>query len=311
MRTKKLFITGGSGMVGRNLLNHPSAAGWDIYAPSSRTLDLLDAAAVRAYLSNIGPDVIVHCAGLVGGIQANLARPADFLFRNMQMGMNVIASARDRGIGRLLNLGSSCMYPKQAANPLTEDAILSGALEPTNEGYALAKIATMRLCQYVARENPNLNYKTIIPCNLYGPYDKFDAASAHMIPDVIRKMHAAKLAGASEIDIWNSGEARREFMYVGDLADAIYRHIEGDDAPETMNIGLGYDHSILDYYREIQNVVGWNGRLRHDMSKPEGMKQKLVDIDRQTAWGWKPKTRLSDGLRQTYSFYIDSKGSEQ
>ena len=310
MPPKKLFITGGGGMVGRSLQDHPSATKWDIYAPSSRELNLLDAAAVRAYLASISPDVIVHCAGLVGGIQANMARPADFLHHNMLMGMNVVSGAQDSGVARLLNIGSSCMYPRNAPNPLTEDAILTGELEPTNEGYALAKIATMRLCQYAARENPGLNYKTIIPCNLYGPNDKFNEASAHMIPDVIRKMHQAKVTGAGEIDIWNTGEARREFMYVGDLAHAIFRHIERDDAPDIMNVGLGHDHSILDYYRAIQSVVGWDGSLRHDMSKPIGMQQKLVNIDRQTAWGWQPETSLSDGLRQTYKFYIDSKENE-
>lgn len=310
MALKRLFITGGNGMVGQSLLRHPQANAWEINAPSSSELDLRDAAAVDAYLRDIAPDVVVHCAGLVGGIQANIARPADFLLCNMQMGMNVIAAARDAGVSRLLNLGSSCIYPKQSLNPLCEDAILSGLLEPTNEGYALAKIAALRFCDYIRREDPSLNYKTIIPCNLYGPHDKFDAASAHMIPDVIRKMHAAKLSEATEIDIWNNGEARREFMYVGDLADAIYRHINSDDAPDVMNIGLGHDYSILDYYRAIQEVVGWDGEFRHDMSKPVGMQQKLVDIRRQTAWGWQSQTSLTDGLRYTYAFFLKQGGYE-
>jgi len=306
MGLQKILITGGNGMVGRNVQGHPLAKAWEIYAPRKNELDLLDPNRTRDYISRIQPDVVIHAAGLVGGIQANIAYPVEFLFENMQMGFNLISAARKARVPRLLNIGSSCMYPREATNPLREEQILTGALEPTNEGYALAKIASMKLCEYIARTDRELNYKTIIPCNLYGPYDKFDVTSAHMIPDVIRKMHSAKLAGENKINIWNTGEARREFMFVGDLVNAIFRHIASEGTPSIMNIGLGHDYSILEYYLAIKQVVGWEGTLVHDMTKPEGMKQKLVDISRQTDWGWQTQTSLTDGLEQTYEYYLET-----
>jgi GDP-L-fucose synthase len=197
------------------------------------------------------------------------------------------------------------MYPREAANPLVEGSVLHGELEPTNEGYALAKIAVARLCQYVTREQPALSYKTLIPCNLYGPHDKFDPKHSHLVPAIIHKVHVAKVHGQGEVEIWGDGTARREFMFAPDLADAIWRAVERfDTLPEMMNVGVGRDHSVNDYYRIAAQVIGWNGRFAHDTSKPAGMKQKLVSIERQTAWGWAPATSLEDGIRATYQHYL-------
>lgn len=301
----RLLLTGGNGMVGRNIQEHPVAAQWDILAPSSRELDLRDYGAVRDYVRAHRPDVVVHAAGKVGGIQANMAHPVDFLLINLDLGRNIVSAAREAGVPRLLNLASSCMYPRNAPNPLTEDLILKGELEPTNEGYALAKIITTRLCEYIRREQPGLQYKTLIPCNLYGRHDKFAPEHSHLIPAIIHKVHAAQVEGRNEVDIWGDGTARREFMYAGDVADAVMDVLDHfDETPDLVNIGLGQDYSINEYYEAVARVVGWSGRFVHDLTKPVGMKQKLTSIERQRALGWMPATSLQDGIAKTYEFYL-------
>lgn len=300
-----LLLTGGGGMVGRNLLEHGAASGWNIVAPNSYELDLRDAAATLAFVRRVKPDVIVHCAGRVGGIQANIAAPVDFLVTNLDLGRNIVMAARDCGVRRLLNLGSSCMYPRNAANPLPEESMLQGELEPTNEGYALAKIAVARLCQYASREDPGLSYKTVIPCNLYGRHDKFSPENSHLVPAIIHKLHLAKTHNLGEVEVWGDGTARREFLYAGDLAGAIWRALDSfDSLPDLMNIGFGSDHSVNDYYRIAAAVVGWQGHFLHDLSKPTGMKQKLVAIGQQTAWGWTAPTSLGDGIKAAYAYYL-------
>lgn len=302
---RTVLLTGGSGMVGRNVIESPAAAGWNLVAPISRELDLRDTQAVADFVRKLKPDVVIHAAGRVGGIQANIAAPVDFLVTNLDLGRNIVMAARAAGVGKLLNLGSSCMYPRDAANPLVESSILHGELEPTNEGYALAKIAVARLCEYVTREQPALSYKTLIPCNLYGPHDKFDPKHSHLVPAIIHKVHVAKQQGQPAVEIWGDGTARREFMFAPDLADAIWGAVERfDTVPDLMNLGVGCDHSVNDYYRIAAEVIGWNGCFVHDTSKPAGMKQKLVSIERQTAWGWSPATSLEDGIRATYRHYL-------
>ncbi len=302
----RMLLTGGRGMVGCNIRAHDRAAEWDILAPSSDDLDLIDAGATAAYIADHAPDIVVHAAGRVGGIQANMRNPVAFLDINTIIGRNVIMGARSAGVPRLINLASTCIYPRDAPNPLAEDAVLTGPLEPTNEGYALAKIMALRLCQYIRAESPELQYKTLIPCNLYGPHDKFGAASSHMVPAVIAKIHAARLAGDEVVDIWGDGTARREFMYAGDLADAILRAAAGMDAlPDLMNVGAGHDHSVNDYYTAAAAVIGYTGGFTHDLSKPTGMKQKLCDTSRMAAWGWSPQTDLKAGIMATYQFYLE------
>lgn len=306
MANTKLLLTGGGGMVGRNLLEHPALAEFEVLAPASRELDLRNASAVSDYLSTHRPDVIVHSAGRVGGIQANMREPVAFLVENLDMGRNLLLGAQRGGIRRVLNLGSSCMYPRNRSEPLREEWVLQGELEPTNEGYALAKIATARLGEYLMREHADFHCKTLIPCNLYGRHDKFDPKHSHLVPAIIHKIHQAKVRGDDEVEIWGDGTARREFMYAGDLADAIARTLQRfDDLPVMMNVGLGRDYTVNEYYSAAADVIGWRGRFVHDLSKPVGMARKLVDITRQTAWGWQAAHDLRTGLERTYHFYLE------
>ncbi|SPH19582.1 GDP-L-colitose synthase [Ascidiaceihabitans donghaensis] len=304
--SKKLFLTGAHGMVGKNVLAHPDAQEWTILAPTSSELDLTDAHAVRAFFAAEKPDAVVHAAGKVGGIQANMADPVGFLDINLTIGRNVIMEAHNAGVSQLVNLASTCMYPAGAPNPLTEDMILTAPLEPTNEGYALAKIMATRMCQYISAQDSAAQYKTLIPCNLFGLHDKFDPKHSHLVPAIIHKMHIAKTTGAKTVEIWGDGTARREFMFAADLADAVHRSLgDTNTLPDLMNVGLGHDHTINAYYETVAEIVGWEGRFVHDLSKPVGMKQKLTDTRRQTAWGWSPQTSLKDGLSATYEHYLN------
>lgn len=294
-------------MVGKNILEHSRASNWSFLFPDSTALDLTDYSQVEAYVTEHKPDFVIHAAGLVGGIQANMAAPVNFLVANLDMGRNVVLAAKSVGVKHLVNLGSSCMYPREAANPLTEDLILQGELEPTNEGYALAKIVTMKLCQYVSQQNREFQYKTVIPCNLYGRYDKFSPNNSHLIPAIIHKVYQAIKNNEQVVEIWGDGSARREFMYAGDLADAIIYALDNfDSMPELINIGLGHDHTINEYYEAVARVLGYGGEFVHNLNKPVGMARKLVDIKKQMAWGWTPQTSLENGLRETYSYYLDS-----
>lgn len=300
----RILLTGGSGMVGRNIQENSAAREHDLVAPASRELNLLDGAATEAFVAQVKPDLVIHAAGRVGGIQANLARPVEFLVENLDMGRNIIMAARKAGVPRLLNIGSSCMYPREAANPLEEASVLSGELEPTNEGYALAKIMAARLCDYVRASQPHLSYKTVIPCNLFGLYDKFDPAVSHLLPAIIGKVDAAKRTGASSVEIWGSGEARREFMFASDLAAGIWTAVARfEDLPGMMNMGVGRDHSINDYYAAVARVIGWRGTFSHDLTKPVGMKQKLVCTRLQERFGWMPSTSLDQAITLTYAHY--------
>ena len=302
----RILLTGGGGMVGRNILEHPAAAEWAFLAPRSHELDLRDSGAVEDYVRRESPDLVIHAAGRVGGIQANIAHPVDFLVTNVDLGRNIIMASRAAGVKVLLNLASSCMYPRNAENPLREELVLQGELEPTNEGYALAKIFATRLCQYIHREDPSFHYKTLIPCNLYGRHDKFAPEHSHLIPAIIHKIHLAKTEGRAEVDIWGDGTARREFMYAGDVADAVMRAVNHfGSLPELTNIGLGHDYTINEYYAAAAEVIGWKGRFVHDLAKPVGMRQKLVSVARQNAWGWAPATSLRDGIARTYRFYLE------
>lgn len=299
-----VLLTGGRGLVGRNILEHPAAAGWEIIAPSSTELDLRDYQATLNFVRRIRPDFVIHAAGKVGGIQANIAAPVEFLVTNLDIGRNIVMAGYEAGVRRLLNLGSSCMYPRAAPNPLREESILTGELEPTNEGYALAKIVAERLCQYIRHQQPSYEYKSMLPCNLYGRYDKFDPAHSHLIPAIIHKIHRAKMNGEDVVEIWGDGKARREFMFAGDLADAVIHALDTfDQLPDVFNVGVGADYSINEYYAAVADVVGWSGTFIHDLSKPVGMAQKLVSVERQSRWGWRPKFTLREGIETTYRYY--------
>lgn len=301
----KILITGACGLAGHNIAEALQGTGHELFLPPHAELDLLDRAAVASYLAKHHPDLVIHAAGIVGGIAANIKAPVKFLLANMDMGRNIIHESYRAGIKNFINLGSSCMYPRDSEGPLTEDIILTGELEPTNEGYALAKCMCARLCQYLNREDSSCRYKTLIPCNLYGKWDKFRTESAHMIPAVIHKLYQAKREGRTSVSIWGGGQARREFLYAGDLGDCVrYCVAHFDTMPELMNVGLGYDYTVDEYYRAIANVVGYEGTFTHDRTKPEGMKRKLTDVKRLHAFGWKSKTTLEDGLQKTFAYYL-------
>lgn len=291
-------------MVGRNLLEHTGIADFDVLAPRSRELDLRDFSAVHAYLHEHRPEMVVHAAGKVGGIQANIREPVSFLMDNLDMGRNIVWASYQTGIKHLLNLGSSCMYPRNHSEPLDEEMVLKGELEPTNEGYALAKVVTARLCEYIMREDASYQYKTLIPCNIYGRYDKFDPVHSHLLPAIIHKIHQAKQSG-QQVEIWGNGAARREFMYAGDLADAMVCAIKDfSSLPPLMNVGLGFDYTINEYYQTAAEVMGYTGNFVHDLSKPVGMARKLVNVERQKAWGWEAHDDLRSGIEKTYEFYL-------
>jgi len=302
-----ILLTGAGGMVGKNILESPEAQPHEFLTPTSKELDLLNKEGVDSYLKVNQPEFVIHAAGVVGGIQANIAEPVRFLVDNMQMGLNMILASRDAGIKGFMNLSSSCMYPRNAPNPLSEDLILKGELEPTNEGYALAKVASTRLCEYIHREDVRFLYRTVIPCNLYGRHDKFDPKHSHMIPAVIKKISDAKQQGLESIDIWGDGLARREFMYAGDLADFVFYAINDfENMPQNINVGLGHDYTINEYYEAISQVIGFEGKFEHDLSKPVGMKQKLIDHSQLQAFGWNYKTELKKGIEKTYEFYLNN-----
>jgi len=300
-----ILITGGSGMLGRNIRDAAVAQGVPVLTPGRSELDLCSRESAHRWLSRHRPDLVIHCAGHVGGIQANIADPLGFMTLNLDMGMNLIRTAHEVGIPRVLNVGSSCMYPRAAPSPLREECILTGELEPTNEGYALGKILTAKLCEYIARQSPSSLYRTVIPCNLYGRYDHFEPERSHLVPAVIRKVHEANLAGSTTVALWGDGTARREFMFAADAASLILAAAQRiDELPQYMNIGLGYDFSVLEYYEAVAHVVGWPGSYSFDLSKPTGMKQKVVEISHQASLGLKASTDLRDGLRQTYEYFL-------
>ncbi len=302
----KILLTGSRGMVGCNIIEHSGAHNHVILSPTSTELNLLDAESVQNYISVNKPDMVIHAAGIVGGIQANMAQPVKFLVDNMQMGLNILMSAKVCGVKKFMNLGSSCMYPRDASNPLSEDLILKGELEPTNEGYAIAKVASTRLCEYINREDKSYLFKTVIPCNLYGKYDKFDSEHSHMIPAVIRKINDAKKQNEKTVEIWGDGLARREFMYAVDFANFVYYAIDHfETMPQNINVGLGHDYTVNEYYQKIAKVVGYEGSFTHDLSRPTGMQQKLIDDTKLKDFGWKYQTTLDQGIQQAYDYFLE------
>lgn len=300
----KVLITGGTGMVGRNLLIHASATAYDVFAPSRRELDLSDPAACHRYLQEIRPDVIVHLAATVGGIQANINEPVRFLDDNMRTGFNLLHAARATGVKKLLNIGSSCMYPRDMDEPLQPSMLLTGPFEPTNEGYALSKVAIWKLASYMTREDDTLQYKTLVPCNIYGLYDHFDPEKSHLIPAAIMKVVNATDNDLPDVEIWGDGQARREFMYAGDLADFIWMAIPRiQHLPDITNVGLGYDYTVTEYYQAVVKATGYRGDFVYALDRAVGMKRKLLHVGQQHAFGWSPKVSLEEGVALTVDHY--------
>tara|TARA_B100000787_G_C16166753_1_gene284302 strand:+ start:83 stop:1012 length:930 start_codon:yes stop_codon:yes gene_type:complete len=303
---KIILLTGSSGMVGRNIIDHLSTQKYKILSPTSSDLNLLNYKDILDYITFNNPELVINAAGTVGGIEANMNYPVKFLVNNTQMGLNILMASKTKKIKRFINLGSSCMYPRNAKNPLSEDFILKGELEPTNEAYALAKITSTKLCEYITREDNSFLYKTIIPCNLYGKYDDFNYDNSHMIPGVIRKIYDAKNKNSEFVNIWGDGSARREFMYAADIADFIYYAVENfNKMPQNINVGLGHDYSIIEYYKIIADVIGYKGKFNYDISKPTGMKKKLIDNKRLNNFGWSHQTSLESGIKKTYDYFLN------
>jgi len=306
----RALLTGGSGMLGSALRRLNVGDSLEIVAPTRSELDLTDAAAVRAYLARDRFDLVVHAAAKVGGISANIADPAGFLQENIALNLAVIGGAAEAGVPQLLNIGSSCMYPKDYRQPLVETDILKAPLEPTNEGYALAKIVAARHCEYLSASG-SLAYRTLIPCNLYGPGDSYAPDHSHLVASIIAKLHSAKRTGSSVVEIWGDGTARREFLYVDDLArwllsltDARIRGL-----PPYLNVGYGADLNVADYYRVAAALIGYDGEFSFDLSKPVGMRQKLMDSSLARSFGWAPETPVETGIARAYQSYLAIAGS--
>jgi len=303
----RVLLSGATGMVGRNILEHPRINTYDVISPNRSDLNLLDKTHVKNFLALHHFDIVIHAAGLVGGIMANIDSPVKFLIDNTDMARNLIMCSYEAGISQFINLGSSCMYPCNRPGMLSEEMLMDGPLEPTNEGYALSKIYAARLCQYLSREHPELRYKTLIPCNLYGRWDHFYSGNkSHLIAAIFDKISAAQIYGLDQVTVWGTGQVRREFMYAADIADAIFWILDNiNKIPDLLNIGVGIDHTITEYYRAIANVIGYNGRFVYDLDKPEGMSRKLLNVSKLTSLGWKCGTNLEEGIQKTYEFYCD------
>ena len=291
-------------MVGSAFVRYLEQAGaQDIVKAPRSALDLLDQRAVHAFLKQEKPDLVILAAAKVGGIQANNTQRADFIYENLMVEANVIHGAHLADIDRLLFLGSSCIYPRDCPQPIREDYLLSGLLEPTNEPYALAKIAGIKLCDAYNRQYAR-HYFSVMPTNLYGPNDNYDLLSSHVLPALIRKIHEAKVSGASEVVLWGSGQPKREFLYVDDLVEACMHLVSIDYFGEIVNIGTGEDLSITELAGTIMEVVGFAGKLVYDTSKPDGTPRKLLDVSRLRDLGWRAKTSLRQGLVLAYNDFL-------
>ena len=305
-KDSKIFVAGHRGMAGSGIVRSLKAKGFQNLLLRSRAeLDLLDARAVREFFDSERPDIVVDAAARVGGIVANSEKPVEFLVENLTIQNNVICAAAGHGVSKLLFLGSSCIYPKLTSQPIPESALLTGPLEPTNDAYALAKIAGIKLCQSYAAEYGK-NFISAMPTNLYGPNDNFDLRTSHVLPALIRKVHEAKVSGSPEVPIWGTGNPRREFLHVDDLADACLFLLEYYDSPEIINIGCGEDVTIRDLALTVCEVLEYKGELVFDPSKPDGTPRKLLDMQKLFSLGWKPKIPLRDGIRDAYEWFLGS-----
>jgi nucleoside-diphosphate-sugar epimerase len=310
-----IFVAGHNGMVGSAITRRLLARGEPLLTRTRSELDLADQAAVRAFMQAERPDAVVLAAAKVGGIHANNTYPAEFIYENLMMECNVIHQAFEAGVRRLLFLGSSCIYPREAVQPMAEQALLTGILEPTNEPYAIAKIAGIKLCESYNRQY-GCDYRSVMPTNLYGPGDNFHPENSHVLPALIRRFDEAAATGAPEVVIWGTGTPRREFLHVDDMAEAclfimdlscdVYR---ANTLPTLshINVGSGKDISIADLATMIADVVGYRGRIVYDLGKPDGTPRKIMDVGRLEAMGWKAQIGLRDGIAQTYNWYLTNR----
>lgn len=303
----KILLSGGRGMFGQSLirLKNKDFPDIEIEHPTSDELNLLDRQAVQQFFNKNRFDIVIHAAAKVGGIKANINEPTEFLTQNILMNTNIIEEALNAKIENLIFFGSSCMYPRNYRNPLVEEDILAAPLEPTNEGYALAKIVGQRLCTYISKQY-GLNYRTLIPCNLYGPNDHFDPYRGHLIAAAMLKIQTAIDNGHSDVEIWGDGTARREFLYVDDLSRFILENVNRlKDMPNCLNLGLGHDYTVNEYYEAIANIAGFKGKFTHNLDAPVGMAQKLMSSEKATQFGWDNQTPLKEGIEKTYQSFLE------
>lgn len=304
-RSARVYIAGHRGLVGGAVWRHLESQGFThLIGASSSELDLRDRPAVFAFFEQHRPQVVIDAAARVGGIHANSTYPAEFLSDNLQMQVNIMDAANAVDVERLLFLGSSCIYPKFAEQPIREDSLLTGALEPTNDAYAIAKIAGIMQVQ-ASRRQYGRRWISAMPTNLYGPGDNFHPENSHVMPALIRRIHEAKEQNLPDVVIWGSGTPRREFLHVDDLASAVLFLLENYDSPETINVGVGSDVSIRDLAELVAATVGYTGTLTQDTSKPDGTPRKLLDVSRLNDLGWTAKISLDEGVAQTYDWYVD------
>ena len=303
-KNERIFVAGHRGLAGGAIFRELQRAGYtNLLTRTSRELNLRERDAVRAFFEKEKPQCVVVAAAKVGGIKANNDFPVEFLLWNLQIQNNLIEAAADFGVEKLLFLGSSCIYPKFAKQPIAESELLTGALEPTNEAYAIAKIAGIKLCQAYARQFGK-KFISAMPTNLYGPGDNFDLNNSHVLPALVRKVHEAKIAGAKEVIVWGTGTPRREFLHVDDLAAACCFLLENHDDSALINVGYGDDVTIRALAETICEVIGFDGAITFDTTKPDGTPRKLMDSSRLLALGWKPRIALKEGIRQTYEWYV-------
>lgn len=304
-KDSKIYLAGHTGLVGSAILKRFQKAGYkNLITKSHKELDLIDQQLVENFFKKVRPEYVIIAAAKVGGINANITYPAEFLYENTMIQNNLLWNSYQFGIKKLLFLGSGCIYPKSCPQPMKEEFLLTGELEPTNESFAIAKIAGLKLCESIAKEYRR-NFFTVIPTGVYGPKDNFDQFSSHVIPALIRKFTEAKRKNMPAVTVWGTGKVKREFLYVDDLADAIFFLMQKYNGPNFLNIGAGYDIKISELAKLIQKLVGFAGKLEFDTTKPDGMPRKLMDIKRLEALGWKAKTSLEEGLRQTINWYTD------
>jgi GDP-L-fucose synthase len=305
-KSSRIYVAGHGGLVGSSICMRLQAGGYrNLIGRRSRELDLTRQADVEAFLRQERPEYVFLAAAKVGGIMANNNYPAEFLYRNLMIQNNVIHSSYMNGVKKLLFLGSSCIYPKFAPQPMKEEHLLTGELEPTNEPYAVAKVAGIKMCQAYNRQY-GTDYISVMPTNLYGPNDNFDLETSHVLPAMIRKFHEAKTTGRTSVEIWGTGTPRREFLYIEDLADACVHLMESYDDSGIINIGVGEDISIKDLALLVKKIVGYAGETVYDASKPDGTPRKLLDVSKLRSLGWKAQTSLEEGIRRTYEWYLQN-----
>jgi len=305
LRGKRVWVAGHRGMVGSAIVRRLAREDCTVITVDRERVDLRRQTAVEDWLAEASPELVFVAAAKVGGILANDSYPADFIYDNVAIATNVIEAARTTGVEKLLFFSSSCVYPKLAPQPIPEDALLSGALEPTNQWYAVAKIAGMKLCQAYRRQYGS-DFVSVMPTNLYGPGDNFDLRTSHVLPALIAKMHAAKVASQPCVEIWGTGNARREFMHVDDAADAAVHVMKTYTGELPVNIGVGSDLAIAELARLIAEIVGFSGELRYDTTKPDGTPRKLLDVSKLHRIGWRPRMGLAQGIRDTYAWYVEN-----